>query len=266
MRAITMLIVFCPCVMVLATPTALVASIGNAALRGSLVKQGATIEALSTINTVAFDKTGTLTFGRPKLVDVVALNGVAESEVLRLTAVAEKFSEHPLGRAMVQAAEARGLPVVDPDAFETLPGLGIQAQSKGRLILLGRVRLLAERGVAVGRERFRIGPNDLPLPEERSCWSQRTRKQPAWSCSRTSSGRRPKRQSSASTPLACGPCSSPATTAPPPNASPANLASARSTPTYCPSRRSRSCGGCRPRAQGGVRGRRRQRRSGPGYR
>src|SRR5215831_14414314 len=86
LRAITMLIVFCPCVMVLATPTALVASIGNAALRGSLVKKGATIEALAKIDTVIFDKTGTLTEGRPKLTSVIPLNGVDEQDFLRLAA------------------------------------------------------------------------------------------------------------------------------------------------------------------------------------
>jgi len=113
LRAITILIVFCPCVMVLATPTALVASIGNAALRGSLVKKGATIEALSKVNAVAFDKTGTLTEGKPKLTAVLPLNDMEEQDLLRMAAIAEKFSEHPLGRALVQAATERCL------AFQT---------------------------------------------------------------------------------------------------------------------------------------------------
>ena len=152
LRAITMLIVFCPCVMVLATPTALVASIGNAALRGSLVKKGATIEALSTVDTVAFDKTGTLTLGRPRLVEVVPLNGLADTDVLRLAAVAEKLSEHPLGRAVVQAAQTRGIAVPDPDAIETLPGLGVRARADGHEVLVGRARLLAEHGVKLGTE------------------------------------------------------------------------------------------------------------------
>src|SRR5207244_11073275 len=107
MRAITILIVFCPCVMVLATPTALVASIGNAALRGSLVKKGATIEALAKVNVVAFDKTGTLTFGQPNLTTIQPLGKMTETELLRLAAIAEKLSEHPLGRAVLQAAIAR---------------------------------------------------------------------------------------------------------------------------------------------------------------
>jgi Cd2+/Zn2+-exporting ATPase len=149
LRAITILIVFCPCVMVLATPTALVASIGNAALRGSLVKKGATIEALARVDTVAFDKTGTLTFGTPRLVEIVALDGLAEGELLGLAAGAEKFSEHPLGRTIVRAAGERGLAVADPDDFEALPGLGVRARLGGRVLTLGRTHLLAAHGVAV---------------------------------------------------------------------------------------------------------------------
>lgn len=135
--------------MVLATPTALVASIGNAALRGSLVKKGATIEALANIDTVCFDKTGTLTFGEPHLLQTVALNGLAQRDVLRLSAVAEKFSEHPLGRAIVTAAEREGISVDDPDKFEALPGLGVRATADGRNLLLGRSKLLREYGVAI---------------------------------------------------------------------------------------------------------------------
>ena len=107
MRAITVLIVFCPCVMVLATPTALVASIGNAALRGSLVKKGATIEAMSRVDTVVFDKTGTLTLGQPRLIEIIAVSGASQDDLLRIAAIAEKFSEHPLGRAVVKQAQEK---------------------------------------------------------------------------------------------------------------------------------------------------------------
>jgi Cd2+/Zn2+-exporting ATPase len=151
LRAITMLIVFCPCVMVLATPTALVASIGNAALRGSLVKKGATIEAMAKVDAVAFDKTGTLTFGQPRLVEVLPVNGLAEVDILRLAAVAEKFSEHPLGRAVVQAAEERSLVIPDPEEFEALPGLGVRARLDGSDLLLGRPQLLVEQEVKVSQ-------------------------------------------------------------------------------------------------------------------
>lgn len=152
LRAITVLIVFCPCVMVLATPTALVAAIGNAALRGSLVKKGATIESLAKIDTVAFDKTGTLTFGHPKLIDMHSFNGLADGELLRLAGITEKFSEHPVGRAVVRAAEAQGHSIPDPEKFEALAGLGVHAQTGAYQMLLGQTRLLAAHGIAVSDE------------------------------------------------------------------------------------------------------------------
>jgi Cd2+/Zn2+-exporting ATPase len=128
-RAITMLIVFCPCVMVLATPTALVASIGNAALRGSLVKKGATIEAMEAIDTFCFDKTGTLTHGEPRLLQTITLNG--------------------LGEEIVNTARNKRLTVRDPDDFDALPGMGVRAHTQGRTILVGRPDLLAEQAVPV---------------------------------------------------------------------------------------------------------------------
>jgi len=153
LRAITMLIVFCPCVMVLATPTALVASIGNAALRGTLVKQGSTVEATAGVDTVVFDKTGTLTDGQPRLVDVVALDGLAPERLLALAASAEKFSEHPLARAIVRGAGDRGLRVADPDDFEALAGLGVRAHAGGRDVVLGRPGLFAEHAHSDGLHR-----------------------------------------------------------------------------------------------------------------
>jgi Zn2+/Cd2+-exporting ATPase len=149
LRAITILIVFCPCVMVLATPTALVASIGNAALRGSLVKKGATVEALAKVDTMAFDKTGTVTYGRPELTAIEPLSDHVDADLLRVAAIAEKFSEHPLGRAILQAARERGFAVPDPEAFTVLPGLGVRAQVGGRDVVLGRPRLLADLGIPV---------------------------------------------------------------------------------------------------------------------
>ena len=149
LRAITILIVFCPCVMVLATPTALVASIGNAALRGSLVKKGATIEAMAKVTAVAFDKTGTLTFGQPKLTTIHPLGQMSETELLRLAAVAEKLSEHPLGRAVVQAVLAREVAVPDPEEFTALPGLGVRARIDDGEVVIGRPRLLSEQGITV---------------------------------------------------------------------------------------------------------------------
>ncbi len=149
LRAITILIVFCPCVMVLATPTALVASIGNAALRGSLVKKGATIEALAKVTAVAFDKTGTLTFGQPKLTTLDPFGQLSETRLLRLAAIAEKLSEHPLERAVVQAALAREGVIPDPEAFTVLPGLGVWARIEGAEVIIGRPRLLSEQSVTI---------------------------------------------------------------------------------------------------------------------
>ncbi len=152
LRAITILIVFCPCVMVLATPTALVASIGNAALRGSLVKKGATIEAMAKVTAAVFDKTGTLTFGRPKLATIQPLEEMTETELLRLAAIAEKLSEHPLGRAIVQATLAREVAVPDPEEFMVLPGLGVRARIDEGEVTIGRPRLLSEQGITVQEE------------------------------------------------------------------------------------------------------------------
>jgi Cd2+/Zn2+-exporting ATPase len=149
LRSITILIVFCPCVMVLATPTALVASIGNAALRGSLVKKGATIEGLANVDTIAFDKTGTLTTGAPVLVEARPFVGMSDGELLKLAAGAERFSEHPVGRAILASAEERGLAIPEPEGFEVLPGLGVRARVCGQHVLLGRPRLLIEQGLAV---------------------------------------------------------------------------------------------------------------------
>jgi Cd2+/Zn2+-exporting ATPase len=130
----------------------LVASIGNAALRGSLVKKGSTVEALARVDTVVFDKTGTLTTGEPRLLDTVSPNGIHEDALLQLAATAERFSEHPLGQALVRAAHERQLTVSDPDEFEQLAGLGVSARTNGSQLLLGRTTLLAERGVSVSAD------------------------------------------------------------------------------------------------------------------
>lgn len=149
MRAITMLIVFCPCVIVLATPTALVAAIGNAARRGCLIKKGSAVEALSRVNIVVFDKTGTLTAGKPKLVSIIPIDGRTETELLRDAAAAEKFSEHPLGWATLQAASNMGIDLQDPESFQALPGLGVRARVGGHDLFLGRLSNLKKQGISV---------------------------------------------------------------------------------------------------------------------
>jgi len=149
LQAITMLIVFCPCVIVLATPTALVASIGNAALRGSLVKKGAAVETLARVDTVIFDKTGTLTLGELQLVDAVPFGDVLKTSLIGYAASAEKFSEHPVGRAVVRAAEEQEIAVADPESCELLTGLGVKARISGRMVLLGRPKLFAGMGITL---------------------------------------------------------------------------------------------------------------------
>ena len=149
LQAITMLIVFCPCVIVLATPTALVASIGNAALRGSLVKKGAAVETLAHVDIVIFDKTGTLTSGELHLADVVPFDDVLETSLLGYAASAEKFSEHPVGRAIVRAAAGREIAVTDPESCELLTGLGVKARTGGHAVLLGRPKLFSDMGITL---------------------------------------------------------------------------------------------------------------------
>ncbi|OPY54615.1 MAG: putative copper-exporting P-type ATPase A [Methanosaeta sp. PtaU1.Bin112] len=159
MRAITMLIVFCPCVIVLATPTALVAAIASAAMRGSLIKKGAAVEALSHVDTVIFDKTGTLTAGKPRLLQIIPLGAVSQDRLLQSAAIAEKFSEHPLGKALVSAAKDRGMILADPERFEALPGLGIRARAGNEEVFLGRIGSLDREGISIDpsvREKARI--------------------------------------------------------------------------------------------------------------
>jgi Zn2+/Cd2+-exporting ATPase len=165
MRSITMLIVFCPCVIVLATPTALVAAIGNAARQGSLIKKGSTVEALSKVNTVIFDKTGTLTSGKPRLMQIIPLGGISKDELLKMAADAEKFSEHPLGRATILAAVDQGLTPEDPESFEALTGMGIRAQVNGKTVLLGRPSIIEKLGQTVSRDAW----NQASRLEEAGC-------------------------------------------------------------------------------------------------
>ncbi len=141
-RSVSILVVACPCALVLATPTAVVASIGSAARQGVLVKGGLTIEEAARVTAVILDKTGTLTLGRPRVEKVFALDGVTESEVLVAAAVAEWRSEHPVARAVVDHAARQGLHVPPPTSFEQLPGVGVRATQGGRSIVVGNRRAL----------------------------------------------------------------------------------------------------------------------------
>lgn len=146
--SITVLVISCPCAVGLATPSAMMAGTGKGAEYGILFKGADAVEATSKLQVVIFDKTGTLTKGEPSVTDVIAKAGDQE-EVLRLAAVAEKNSEHPLGEAIVRGARDRGLDPEDADAFEAIPGQGVVARLNNRSILLGNRRLMAERKVSL---------------------------------------------------------------------------------------------------------------------
>ena len=146
--SVTVLVISCPCAVGLATPSAIMAGSGKGAEYGILFKGADAIEATSKVQVVIFDKTGTLTKGEPSVTDVVAVDGEQE-EVLRLAAVAEKNSEHPLGEAIIRGARARGIEPQDPESFEAIPGHGVEVSLDGRHIMLGNRRLMAERRVAM---------------------------------------------------------------------------------------------------------------------
>ena len=153
-RAVTILVVFCPCALVLATPTAIMAAIGNATRHSFLVREGDALERLAQVGKAAFDKTGTLTCGVPEVAAVRALSPeVDEAQVYAWLARAERSSEHPLGRAVVRCwREKTGAEPAPADSFRALPGRGLKAELDGRSILAGNRKLLEEAGVAIPPE------------------------------------------------------------------------------------------------------------------
>ena len=148
-RAVTILVVFCPCSLVLATPTAIVAATGNATKHGFLVKEGDALERLAASAKLVFDKTGTLTYGQPELVTVRS-SGITEEELFSLAASAEKDSEHPLGKAVVRAyRKETGKEPQDPESFKLVPARGIAARTGGHDVLAGNPELMEEHGIAI---------------------------------------------------------------------------------------------------------------------
>src|ERR671910_264801 len=147
LNLVAVLIIACPCAMGLATPTSIMVGTGKGAELGILIKGGEALERAHKLDTVVLDKTGTLTRGEPELTDVVATNGLPESELLRLVASAERTSEHPVGEAIVRGAKYRGLPLSEVEAFEAVSGGGIRARVEGREVLVGSRRFLSEAGV-----------------------------------------------------------------------------------------------------------------------
>ena len=146
----SVLVIACPCALGLATPTAIMVGTGKGAEHGILIKGGAALEETHRIQTVVLDKTGTITEGAPTVTDIALSNGTTEQELLQLAASAEKGSEHPLGEAIVQSAERRGLAILPLDKFLAMPGRGIEARIGGKAGLLGNEKLMSERGVGLG--------------------------------------------------------------------------------------------------------------------
>ncbi|MFW6181024.1 MAG: heavy metal translocating P-type ATPase, partial [Spirochaetota bacterium] len=145
--AIAVLVIACPCALGLATPTALMVGSGMGASNGVLIRNGAAIQVLKDVDVMVLDKTGTITEGRPGVTDVVSLNGMAERELIRLAAAAERGSEHPLGKAIVAYALQDDLQLSLPEQFEAVSGRGIRAVIEGREVLVGSASLLQGQGV-----------------------------------------------------------------------------------------------------------------------
>ena len=152
-RAVTVLVVFCPCALVLATPTSIMAAIGQATKHGVIIKSGEALEKMGKVNTVAFDKTGTLTYGRLEVSDVIAFDeNTDEKELLSLAASAEAKSEHPLGKAIVDCAKKRNIPLLESDVFRMTSGKGVCAEVGGKKLLCGNEAYLGENGVVLSEE------------------------------------------------------------------------------------------------------------------
>ena len=150
---VTVLVVFCPCALVLATPTAIMAAIGQATKHGVIIKSGESLEKMGKVDTIAFDKTGTLTYGRLEVSDVIPFDSsLTEKELLTVTASAEAKSEHPLGKAIVARAKDQNLPLTESEDFKMAAGKGISAKISGRSLLCGNEKYLMEQGVSIGEQ------------------------------------------------------------------------------------------------------------------
>lgn len=155
-RTVTVMVVFCPCAFILATPTAVMAGIGNATKYGVLIKSGDALERFAKIKHMAFDKTGTLTYGKPKVIDVESFGtNYTKEQILQMTAAAEQWSEHPLGKAICAAADEKNSDremEYTVRQFEVLQGQGIRCEIDGRKIVIGNLKFLAEQKIMLNDE------------------------------------------------------------------------------------------------------------------
>lgn len=151
-RAVTVLVVFCPCALVLATPTAIMAAIGQAAKHGVIIKSGEALEKMGHTDTMAFDKTGTLTYGRLEVSDIISFHQTwNDTELLSLAASAETKSEHPLGKAIVAFAKEKDIPIIESKNFKMTAGKGVCAEVAGHHLFCGNERFLAENGIPLDK-------------------------------------------------------------------------------------------------------------------
>lgn len=146
---ISILVIACPCALGLATPTAIMVGTGKGAENGILIKGGEALETAHKINTIVFDKTGTITEGKPTVTNVLTTEGLEPDSLLRITASAERNSEHPLGQAIVKGAQDQGLDLIKVDGFNSITGRGIEAQIGDQSILAGNRKLMEERYIAL---------------------------------------------------------------------------------------------------------------------
>lgn len=155
-RAVTILVVFCPCALVLATPTAIMAAIGNATKHGFLIREGDALERLAKVSKITFDKTGTLTYGTPKVIAVKAvLKKYSEDEIYKVCAAAEMLSEHPIGKAVVNCfKKEKETSLLKPEEFQMIPGRGVSCVEGGKNVLAGNREMMEENQVCISNEVF----------------------------------------------------------------------------------------------------------------
>lgn len=176
-RAVTVLVVFCPCALVLATPTAIMAAIGQATKHGVIIKSGEALEKMGHTDTIAFDKTGTLTYGRLEVSDIISFYKTwNETELLSLVASAETKSEHPLGKAIVAFAKEKGIPMIESRNFKMTAGKGVYAEVTGYHLLCGNERFLAENGITLDKANLieldklrKQGKASILIAEQKKC-------------------------------------------------------------------------------------------------
>lgn len=176
-RAVTVLVVFCPCALVLATPTAIMAAIGQATKHGVIIKSGEALEKMGKVDTITFDKTGTLTYGKLQVSDIILFDGKIDSNyILRMAASAEAKSEHPLGKAIVNDAINKKIDMIPSSDFKMTTGKGIMAVVADRKMLCGNEKFFVENGIAINKEisdtiiKLRTeGKASILIAEENTC-------------------------------------------------------------------------------------------------